>query len=286
MFDFSGLPISSEDEDAVAESNIKLDINLLLEKIDMAEYGYYETLSDKEKKHFQPYIVLRWLSALDDSVQVTYNAKKVEAIFGKWSGGGKEALNELKDEFNSTGQGTCISAAKYEHAKYDWRIKFAVQDRASADAFIATMNEFGIGGSEIVSLVDNLTIKYQLIMLNDMVNKDFWEMKNHPELVYQLMCSVSEMVGPAKRAHNWIPHCKGLKNVDKNVFNIIKRTLPPASATQLNEAEYKILLMSYTKDTFQTVLEELGLGESDIKSLLKLFKAECEKYGKNNKRGE
>lgn len=280
MFDFSGLPTTSEDEDSVTGSNTKLDMNLLLEKIDMADYGYFDTLSDKEKKHFQPYIVLRWVSSLDDSVQVTYNAKKVETVFGKWSDGGKDALNELKDEFNSTDAGICISTAKYEHAKYDWRIKFAVQDKSSANALISTMQEFGIGGSEIISLIDSTTIKYHLILLNDMVNQDFWEMKNHPELVYQLMCSVSEMIGPQKRAHNWLPHCKGLKNVDKNLFEIIKRTQSEYTAAQLSEAEYKILLAGYTKETFSELLQDLGSSEQEIKSLLKLFKAESEKYGK------
>jgi len=280
MFDFSGLPIATEEEDSSTGANTKLDMNLLLEKIDMADYDYFDTLSDKEKKHFQPYIVLRWVSSLDDSVQVTYNARKVESIFGKWSSGGKDALNELKDEFNSTGAGVCISAAKYEHAKYDWRIKFAVQDRASADALIATMQEFGIGGSEIISLIDSTTIKFHLIMLNDMVNKDFWDMKNHPELVYQLMCSVSEMIGPQKRAHNWLPHCKGIKNVDKTLFEIIKRTQSEYTAVQLTEAEYKILLSGYTKDTFEELLKDLGSSEQEVKSLLKQFKAESEKYGK------
>lgn len=280
MFDFSGLPIATEEEDSSTGANTKLDMNLLLEKIDMADYDYFDTLSDKEKKHFQPYIVLRWVSSLDDSVQVTYNARKVESIFGKWSSGGKDALNELKDEFNSTGAGVCISAAKYEHAKYDWRIKFAVQDKASADALIATMQEFGIGGSEIISLIDSTTIKFHLIMLNDMVNRDFWDMKNHPELVYQLMCSVSEMIGPQKRAHNWLPHCKGIKNVDKTLFEIIKRTQSEYTAVQLTEAEYKILLSGYTKDTFEELLKDLGSSEQEVKSLLKQFKAESEKYGK------
>ncbi len=281
MFDFNGLPTASEDEESNTSSATKLDMNLLLEKIDMAEYDYYETLSDKEKKHFQPYIVLRWISSLDDSVQVTYTAKKVENIFGKWSSGGKDALNELKDEFNSTGAGVCISAAKYEHAKYDWRIKFAVQDRASAEALIETMKEFGITGHEISALIDSTTIKYHLIMLNDMVNQNFWEMKNHPELVYQLMCSVSEMIGPQKRAHNWLPHCKGLKNVDKNIFDIIKRTQSEYTAANMNEAEYKILLSGYTKATFEDLLKDLGSSEQEIKTLLKQFKAESEKYGKN-----
>ncbi len=279
MFDYAGLPVSSEDEELATEAKIKLDMNLLLEKIDMADYGYYETLSDKEKKHFQPYIVLRWISSLDDSLQVTYSAKKVEAIFGKWSAGGKESLNELRDEFNATGN-VCVSVAKYEHAKYDWRIKFAVQDRASADALISTMQEFGIGSSEIISLIDSTTIKYHLIMLNDMVNQNFWEMKNHPELVYALMCSVSEMIGAEKRAHNWLPHCKGLKNVDKTIFEIIKKTQSEYTATQMNESEYRLLLAGYTKESFEDMLKDLGTSESEIKSTMKLFKSEVEKYAK------
>lgn len=281
MFDFSGLPtetIYDEENDA----NIKLDMNLLLEKIDMADYSYYETLSEKEKKHFQPYIVLRWISSLDDSIQITYNSKKIEAIFGKWSSGGKDSLNELKDEFNLSGLGTCVSVAKYEHAKYDWRIKFAMKDNSSVNSFIDYISEFGISGHEIISLIDSETIKYHLTLLNNMVNVNFWEMKNHPELVYQMMCSVSSIIGAEKRAHNWLPHCKGLKNVDKTIFDIIKSTQPDSIAVQMNESEYKILLFSYTVSTFNILLEDLGIPESDIKKIIKQFKSELEKYGKDN----
>lgn len=282
MFDFTGLPTLTEDDDITYGTQTKLDINLLLEKIDTAEYGYYDTLSDKEKKNFQPYIVLRWFSSLDDSVQVTYNSKKVESVFNKWSSGGKEALNELKEEFNSSGSGMCISVSKYEHAKFDWRIKFAVQDISSANSLIESIKEFGITDHEIISLIDSTTIKYHLIMLNDMVNQNFWEMKNHPDLVYQLMCSVSDMVGSRKRTRNWLPHCKGLKNVDKAIFEIIKRTQSEYTSVQLNEVEYKILLNSYTKESFEDLLKDLGTSESDIKTLLKHFKSESKKYGKNN----
>lgn len=280
MLDFTGLPTSSVEEDSVAESKIKLDMNLLLEKIDMADYGYYDSLSDKEKKHFTPYTVLRWVSALDDSVQLTYNAKKLEAVFGKWKDGGKDALNELKEEFNRSGTGTCITVAKYEHAKYDWRIKFAVQDRKSADALIELLKEFSITGHEIVSLVDSTTLKYHLIMLNDMVNLDMWSMKDHPELVYQLMCSVSDMVGARKQTHNWLPFCKGMKNVDSELYSLIRQTTTPETSCQLNEVEYRILLLSYSKKEFQTLLEDMGTSEADSKNLMKKFKAECEKYGK------
>lgn len=279
MFDFSNTKVSSEEIELQKESSTKLDMNLLLEKIDLADYGYYETLSDKEKKHFTPYTVLRWVSALDDSTLVTYNAKKVEAVFGKWSSGGKEALNELKAELVQNGV-EIISVAKYEHAKFDWRIKFAVPNQKAADALIQAMKEFSITGSEIVSLIDSTTAKYHLIMLNEMVNEGFWNMKDHPELLYQLMCSASDMVGAEKRAHTWLPFPKGLKNVDKDLFEIVKKTQSVFTASQMTEDEYKIILLSYDKKTFEVLLDEFGFQDSERKALLKQFKAECEKYGK------
>lgn len=282
MFDFSSTKTSSEEIEHQLEKETKLDMNLLLEKIDLADYSYYETLSDKEKKHFTPYTVLRWVSALDDSTVVTYNAKKVEAVFGKWSAGGKEALGELRQEFIQNGI-EVIGVGKYEHAKFDWRIKFAVPNESTANKLIESMKEFNITGSEIISLVDSTTAKYHLIMLNEMVNEGFWSMKNHPDLVYQLLCSASDMVGAEKRAHTWLPFPKGLKNVDKDLFEIIKQTQSTFTSSQMNEEEYKILLLSYDKKSFDTLLEEIGYQDSERKALLKQFKSECEKYGKGTK---
>lgn len=281
MFDFSNTKVSSEEIEIQKESNIKLDMNLLLEKIDLADYDYYDSLSDKEKKHFTPYTVLRWVSALDDSLLVTYNAKKVEAVFGKWSAGGKEALNELRTELVQNGM-NIISVAKYEHAKFDWRIKFAVPNQETASALIESMKEFNITGSEVVSLIDSTTAKYHLIMLNEMVNEGFWSMKDHPDLVYQLLCSASDMVGAEKRAHTWLPFPKGLKNVDKDIFDIIKKAQSVLTAAQMTEEEYKIILLSYDKQSFDTLLEEFGYQDSERKGLLKQFKTECEKYGKKS----
>lgn len=280
MFDFSGTKKTSEEIETEKESNIKLDMNLLLEKIDTADYGYYDSLSDKEKKHFTPYTVLRWVSSLDDSIVVTYNAKKVEAIFGKWSAGGKEVLNDLRTEFEQNGI-NCISVSKYEHAKFDWRIKFSVQSKTDATKLVDSMKEFGITGHEVLSLIDSTTAKYQLIMLNEMVNEGFWDIQDHPELVYQLLCSVSDIVGPEKRAHTWLPFPKGMKNVNETILNIIKDSVSTYTSCQLNEDEYKILLLTYTKESFDKLLQEYGYQDSDRKTIMKQFKAECEKYGKS-----
>jgi hypothetical protein len=278
MFDFGNVKESS-DEAYEVEKKVDLDMNLLLEKIDTAQYDYFETLTENEKKSFQPYVIQRWISSLDDSMQVTYSAKVVESIFGKWSKGGKDALNELKTEFRNQGI-ACIGVAKYQHSQYDWRIKFSVKDKESADKLINAMKEFSINGFEIVSLVDSTTYKYLLIMLNDMVNDGMWDLQNSPELVYQLLCSVSSLVGGKKQAHTWLPFPKGLKNVNKDLFELIKKTQSMLISSQLSEDEYKILLLGYDKKTFETLLDDYGFQDSDKKSYLKLFKAECEKYGK------
>lgn len=284
MFDFS----NSDKPTPKLETNMpqmiqvdKLDLATLLEHIDIGDYQYFDSLSDDAKSQFQPYTALRWVSSLDDSLLVTFNSKRVESVFGSWKQGGKEALNELVDACKSNGI-KVSSVSKYEHAKYDWRIKFAVGDTSSANKFIEEMKQFGITGAEIVSLVDTTTAKYHLIMLNEMVNVGFWDMKNHPELIYQLLCSVSEMVGKEKRTHNWLPFPKGLKNVNREIFDIIKKTQPETISTQMNEAEYRILLLSYDKKTFGTLLEEMGFQPNESKPLLKLFKEECEKYGKES----
>lgn len=278
MFDFSNVKKSS-DEAYEVEKKVDLDMNLLLERIDTAQYDYFEKLTENEKKSFQPYVIQRWISSLDDSMQVTYSAKTVEAVFGKWSKGGKEALNELKTEFKNQGI-DCIGVAKYQHSQFDWRIKFAVKDKPSADKLINAMKEFSITGFEIVSLIDSTTYKYLLIMLNDMVNDGMWDLQNSPDLVYQLLCSVSSLVGGKKQAHTWLPFPKGLKNVNKDLFELIKKTQSVLISTQLSEVEYKIILLGYDKKTFETLLDDYGFQESDKKSYLKQFKAECEKYGK------
>lgn len=279
MFDFGNAKQYVNEEDTKA-SDKKIDINSLLENIDFGNMDYYESLSESEKKGFQPYVVQRWVSALDDSIQVTYSSKRVEEIFGKWTSGGKEALSELKIEFNNNNI-KCISVAKYEHSKYDWRIKFSVQSKEDGNKLIEAMKEFGITGSEITSLIDSTTYKYHLIMLNDMVNDGMWDTQSHPELVYQLLCSVSKMTGEYKKTHSWLAFAKGIKNVDQKLYQIMKTTVDPYSSTQLNEVEYKILLTSYTVSEFDKLLMDYGYQDSDRKPLIKSFKTECAKYGKN-----
>lgn len=279
MLDFSNVKSKSSDE-VIKQEQHSFSINDFLKQIDRANYKYYTDMTEDERKEFTPYTVLRWVSSLDDSLQVTYPSSKVESVFGKWKAGGKDALGELVTELNASGVNVS-SVTKYCHSDYDWRIKFAVQSQTDADKLIAAMNDFSISGSEVISLVDSTTVKYQLIMLNDMVNDGFWDMKEHPELIYQLMCAVQDMIGGKELPRNWLNFSKSLKHANNALFDLIKSTQPSSVSNQMNEDEYKIILLQHTKKSFETLLENMGYQDKDAKSMMKLYKEECKKYGKD-----
>ena len=281
MFDFSSIKESSTE--LLEANDNKLNLSEVLEHIDTGDYQWYDTLTEHELKQFQPYVVFRTVGALDDSVVVSFPSKVVEAVFGKWSDTGKKVLNELKEEFNSEGKGTCINISKYEKEKYNWRIGFSVKDKKSADALVSTMADFNINSYDIEMGLDSTTAKFHLSLLNDIVNVDFWEINKHPELVYQLLCSVSATVGGKKMKHSWLPSCSTIKNADKAVLNIIKQTQPESITAQMNADEYKILLNSYSEEEFDALLEDMGKTKSERKTLLKSFKSEIEKHGKKTK---
>lgn len=281
MLDFSNVKSKSvEEQDKPTQHTFS--IAEFLKHIDRADYKYYNDMTEDERKEFTPYTVLRWVSSLDDSMQVTYPSSKVEAVFGKWKAGGKEALTELVNELKSTGINVS-SVTKYCHSDYDWRIKFAVQSSGDANQLISAMNDFSIAGSEVVSLVDSDVVRYQLIMLNDMVNDGFWDMKEHPELVYQLLCSVHDMLGGKELPRSWLNFSKSFKRSNNELFELIKSMQPDSIATQMNEDEYKIILLQYDKKAFETQLDNFGFQDKEKKSMIKLFKEECKKYGKEIK---
>lgn len=281
MLDFSNVKAKSvDDNDKPVQHSFS--IAEFLKHIDRADYKYYNDMTEDERKEFTPYTVLRWVSSLDDSLQVTFPSSKVESVFGKWKAGGKEALNELINELKGAGVNV-TSVTKYCHSDYDWRIKFAVQSTDDANKLVAALSEFSVSGSQIISLVESDVVRYQLIMLNDMVNDGFWDMKEHPELVYQLLCSVHDMLGGKELPRNWLNFSKSFKRANNELFELIKSTQPNTISTQMNEDEYKIVLLQYNKKTFESFLEDIGLQEKEMKSMMKLFKEECKKYGKEIK---
>lgn len=255
----------------------KLDISEVLKHIDNGNKNYYNTLSDDEKKLFTPYTVLRYMGSLDDSLTLSYSSKSVESVFGTWKSGAKKILEELYEEFNTKGTGTVTSVKKYEHAKYDWRIGFSLTPNA-VEPFKECMKEFGLTAYGTETMIDSFLLKNYLIMLNELVNINMWEMNNHHELIFEMMCSIHSVLGTTEMKRTWLDFPKGMKNVDAKVLDVIKQSLPRNVGTQLNESEYRILLSS-SNEEFKELLGELGYSASDEKDLMKRYKKERTKYG-------
>lgn len=282
MFDFDGVKSYDEDDVEFQGSTGKPALNIqdVLQNIDLANFDYLSTLPDDIKKTFTPYTVQRWMGSLDDSVQVTFNAKTLEAVFGTWKTTGKTSLNELVQEFNANEQ-KCTSVSKYAHTQYDWRIKFAVNSKSAGLELVELIKEFvPTAKPEFITLVSTEVAQDNIQMLNELVNVNFWELNKHPELVYKLLCLVSVVTDTSVKQRTWIPFSKSNKSSDSEIFKIFKKSISDVGSSQFNIQEYKILLQNTSKDEFEKMLKDMGYQDNDRKSLLKKYKTEQEKYVK------
>jgi hypothetical protein len=99
---------------------------------------------------------------------------------------------------------------------------------------------------------------YYLQMTNELVNCNFSDLKNHPELQWMLMCIAG--VG-SKQFHPWIqPPKKMAKNkIQEYLYNLY----PNLSSTEL-----EMLESSLTKDELRTYLISTGMSDKEIDGLI------------------
>ena len=103
--------------------------------------------------------------------------------------------------------------------------------------------------------------EYHLEVVNDIVNRNFWQLSKFPDLQYQLLtiCGTG-----SKQYHNWLPNSKR-QNASK-VRDFFKRVYP-----DLNDLEFDILIKKYDSDSFHNLLKEYGIQNDEIKPILKQF---------------
>lgn len=265
-------PDDNEDEEV---SKDKLDISEVLKHITEGDTEWFGTLQPEVQKLFTPYTVQRWVSNIDDSVQVSYPSKVLEGVFGQWKTGGKESINEFIASFNAMdSKHNCSAVQKYEHQKFDWRIKFSMCSKSSADAIMAVLEEFGIRSGKIIQGDSSQYAKDHLFFMNAAVNTHLFELNDHPELLYRLMCSVHKMLGKPQTKHAWTPFgTKGVKSNSK-ILEVLKyeNSLP-----DMNDDEYFIIMRGLEKKDFEDILKGQAIDSTEIKSLLKIFKTEKDK---------
>lgn len=111
---------------------------------------------------------------------------------------------------------------------------------------------------------------YYVSTVNATVNYRFWDVSNHPELQHKLLCACASGEG-ARVRHNWLPFITGKRK--KSVIRDFFRN----SDKNLNDTELDLLIANINDAEFLKLLESQGLQDSEIKGLMKEWKAEKKK---------
>lgn len=121
-------------------------------------------------------------------------------------------------------------------------------------------------------------LQYQIIITNEILNKNFWVLNKHPELQWKLMAACG--TGTVTR-RQWIPMAK--RKLISKVQQFMLEWYPGA-----NDDELDILTQSMTRDDFENFVKSTGATDSELEDVLAAHDKETgfkpEKTGKGKKR--
>jgi hypothetical protein len=115
------------------------------------------------------------------------------------------------------------------------------------------------------SVSDSSPMKdWYLIMVNEIVNKNFWEISKHPELVWKLLAISGS--GETQK-HSWIP-MPAKKKIGK-VAEYMLRWYP-----SYNDQELNIVISNFNRDTFEEFVKSTGADDNELAAILKEYDTE------------
>lgn len=152
-----------------------LNIFDVLGKIDMGDKTFYDSLTEEEQKGFIAYVVMRWLSSVQD-----------------------------KSGYSS----------------------------------------------------------YYVLMVNEILNVNFWELSKHNGLIYKLMASIG--VGKKLR-HEWIAPSK--KANTKHFTDFLYKCYP-----NMNKDEYNAIMAHLTADKIKERASDMAIPDDEIKKIISDYK--------------
>lgn len=250
-------------------SGDNLNIQDVIKAIAESDYQFLERLEPHKRKQFNPYLTLKWLSGIDTSTYISFNSKMLESYIGAWKTQGKKCLTEIIECYNNdTGTNNILKASKYQAGDYDWRIKITATSMADAMQFLDVMNSLLEAKLTPLPNPTEEDPTIYLMALNTLVNKNFWDMRNDPDLVFRMMCYCSEFTGYRNPSRVWqrtqtSQKLTKMRKFVSDVFNI----------TAMPDREIELFFSTNTSDEVTCYMEMLGLPDNEIKSNLKLFEA-------------
>lgn len=253
----------------------KLDINDVLAHIDSIDMGYFDSLSDEDKKLFQPYVVLRWLTSLNDSVVMKYRSSQFESITGKWKEQGKETCKQIVDAVNNlAGCTVCTGVNKTgDQNTRAWYIVFSVTNQSAAPIVEAHIKSLtGQSPCSISSDLDSETYKTNILATNEYVNIGFWDTNKHPELQYKLMCVSGAYTAGVNKPRSWLSMIGGDKSNINIVLEFFKKFYDDPC---MRHDEAKLIIAQISRDEFVQMIESSGLiSSSDYKRFITAYERE------------
>lgn len=105
--------------------------------------------------------------------------------------------------------------------------------------------------------------EYYIQMVNELLNKDFWDLSKYPDLQWRIMCAIG-MGKPFK--HGWVPLANKRKTVNK--VDAIFLKLHP----QLNDEEVALLRSKFSVESFKQLLKDMAMDDKEAKPLVDEFK--------------
>jgi hypothetical protein len=103
-----------------------------------------------------------------------------------------------------------------------------------------------------------------LMVVNEAVNVNFWDLREHPELQWKLMAASGCGV---KLRHSWIPMAKRKKMGKINEF--ILQWYPGA-----NDLELEIIKSGMNRDEFEQFVKSTGATDQELQEILKHYDTE------------
>lgn len=114
--------------------------------------------------------------------------------------------------------------------------------------------------------VNNVEPEHYIWMVNEFLNKDFWDYSRHPDLCWRILCAIGKGRRDGDRTHGWVNLANKRKTVSK--VNAVFLKLYP----QLSDEELTILRAKYDVDSFKQLLRDLAMDDKETKDLVTEFK--------------
>ena len=113
------------------------------------------------------------------------------------------------------------------------------------------------------------------ILINDLVNKGFWDLSHHKELQWKILCVVASEISNRVPRHSWISMKKESSSTPK-LDKLILFKYPLINDNEVELYKYKFS----GKEEVKEFCLEFGLSDTEIKEVVKEYD---KKIGKNHK---